>query len=60
MCTFMFCLIILVIKGKGTTPVNSDAMAAISVGVGLYAIINLAEVVGPCFNPAVAIMQTVY
>ena len=60
MATFMFALIILVIKGKDTNPVKSDAMGAFCVGLGLYAVINLATFVGPCFNPAVAIMQTVY
>ena len=56
----MFALIILVIKGKNTNPCNSNGMGAFSVALGLYAIINLDLISGPCFNPAVAIMQTVY
>ena len=35
-------------------------LGAISVGLGLFAIINLDGVEGPCFNPVIGIVQTAY
>ena len=61
MCTFMFALVILIIKGKGTNPAGeNDAIGAFAVAVGLLAIIMLDGRVGACFNPAVGITQTLY
>ena len=59
-CTFLFVLEILVIKGRYTAPTQDGMLGALAVGLGLFAIINLDTIEGPCFNPAIGLVQTTY
>ena len=59
-CTFLFVLEILVLKEAKTAPTKDGMLGALAVGFGLYAIINLDHLVGPCFNPAIGFVQTTY
>ena len=58
--TFLFVLVILIVKGKNTKPQKSDAIAAFVVALALLTCIQIDAYDGPCFNPAIAISQTVY
>ena len=35
-------------------------LGALAVGLGLYAVINVDGFEGPCFNPAIGVVQTTY
>ena len=60
LCTFIFVLVILMLKGKKTGHTKDAILLAFSVAVTLWALIKLDYHTGACFNPAVAIGQTYF
>ena len=60
-CTFAFIFVVLITKGKNTCAPSKDTVnAAIACGGSLYALILVAKTGGPCFNPAIGVVLTVY
>ena len=60
LCTFLFVLEILIIKDNGTQITKDGCLKAFSVALSLFAMISLDTINGPCFNPAIAAVQTYY
>ena len=60
LCTCGFILIVLVTKGENSAPTTDTVNAAIACGAALYALIKVASTGGPCFNPAIGVVLTVY
>lgn len=58
MCTFIFILVILMVKGKHTAPTSDGMLGAATVASCLAGMIQVAMRLGPVFNPAVAIAFT--
>ena len=59
-CTWIFVLVILTVKGKNSGPSTDGVLVGMVVAATLWGLINIDYVTGACFNPAVAIGQTVF
>jgi len=58
MSTFVFVFVVMMVKGKFSSPTNDGTLGAISVSAALFAQINVCgNLGGACFNPAVALAQ---
>ena len=60
LCTFIFVLVILMLKGSRTQLTKDGVHVALTVSLTLWALITLDYHTGACFNPAVALGQTFF
>lgn len=58
MCTFIFAVVILMVKGKNTGASRDGVFVALCISLTLYALILISYHAGACFNPAVAVGST--